>query len=105
MPALLPTASLLSLDGLVVCLALGPLGPGATRRLPLAFALCDGLASLAGPALGLPDAVAWAHGLAPAAVATYGLLVLALAARIRSADRANDLVYLLPVLLSLDNLV
>ena len=105
MDSLLLTASLLSLDGFAICLALGPLGPDTTRTLPLMFAICDGLASLIGPALAVPGVTTWAHELVPLTVASYGVLVLALAAHARPATRVGGLVYFLPVLLSVDNLV
>lgn len=99
---------LLGLDSLAVSFAVGLTpGRGGRRWLPLAFALCDGLGSWAGAALDLNlRALTGAGWLGPAAVAGYGLYVLASA---RTAARPTTdgawLVLVLPVCLSLDNLV
>ena len=103
---ILTAGLLLGLDSLVVSFAIGLTLGRVYCWLPLAFAVCDGLASWAGAALGLNlqllGGMSW---LGPAVVAGYGLYVLILA---RTATRlANNawIVVVLPVCLSLDNLV
>lgn len=108
----LPLGLLLGVDSLVVGLALGALQPSRSRHrcLALSFALCDGLASLLG---GTSQAaqwrayLEWCGWLGPAAVVGYGVLVLSLAwcgSRLAEA-RGSGLVLLLPLGLSVDNLV
>jgi putative Mn2+ efflux pump MntP len=101
---------LLALDSFVVCLALGTLPQPPLRRcwLVVSFALCDGLASWLGAASGAASylLLAGAEWLGPAAVAAYGLYVLALACRARwSAGSWAErwLVLGLPLCLSIDN--
>jgi len=85
---------LFSLDSLLFCLAAGPLLRDWPSRLRLAFAfgLCDGAASLIGPALPLPEPPAFALYLGAA-------FLLGLA-----AVRRRGILYGVPVILSLDNL-
>ena len=77
----------------------------------LAFAACDGAASLLGWALGadaLRSSAAWCEWLGPAAVAGYGAYVLWLAGRGRrlaDGGRGAGLAPAVPLALSLDNLV
>src|SRR5947209_17964755 len=105
---ILTAGLLLGLDSLAVSFAVGASPGGRPRRwLPLAFALCDGLAYWAGAALGplgLPPGVTW---VGPAAVAGYGLYVLAVArtAGGRAATAGAWLALAVPACLSLDNLV
>jgi hypothetical protein len=102
---ILTAAALLGLDGLVVCLALGRI----TRwrgRLALGFGLCDGASLLAGAWVGAslpPVATVVLSGAGPLATAVYGTGVLVLAGR--GATIHRRLVWLLPALLSLDNLM
>ena len=107
-------ALVLSLDTAAVGVGLGAALPARRRQrlaLTLAFALCDGLASYLGWALGLAwhDAPEGGEWLGPAAVAAYGVYILYLA--LRSGDLAANpgaarwLAFGLPVCLSLDNLV
>jgi putative Mn2+ efflux pump MntP len=107
---------LLGLDSLCICVAIGMLQPrGALPRgLAFAFGVCDGLSSLAGASLslaGLGTYLGRAVVLGPLAVALYAVFVLALTQRHRcSAPRASEhvgrvSVLLLPLCLSLDNLV
>jgi putative Mn2+ efflux pump MntP len=103
---ILTAGLLLGLDSLIVCFAIG-LSPGNRWRrwLPLTFALCDGLGWWLGSALG---SLVWpvAEWVGPAVVAGYGLYVLAWA---RTTQRwvasGSRLVFIVPIGLSLDNLV
>jgi putative Mn2+ efflux pump MntP len=113
MSNLLPVLALtLGLDSLAVGVGLGAPVRDARRRLrlALAFALCDGLASFLGWALGVAawrDSLEWAGWIGPAAVAGYGLYVLGLAwqsSRLSEAGAGGWLVLALPLCLSLDNL-
>jgi manganese efflux pump family protein len=105
---------MLALDSFAVSLAIGA-GPraGVPRRwLVLSFAMCDGLAFWLGACWlgGLRSLVEGWDWLGPAAVAGYGLYVLALAWRLRhlstgAGPRWYWLTLGLPLCLSLDNLV
>jgi putative Mn2+ efflux pump MntP len=105
-------ALVLSLDTAAVGVGLGAALPARRRQrlaLTLAFALCDGLASYLGWALGLAwhDAPEGGEWLGPAAVAGYALYVLALAwhsRRLAEARAGGWLALALPLCLSLDNL-
>src|SRR5262249_42702260 len=112
--SVLIVAALLGVDSFIVCLAVGALPPSTAprRQLALAFALCDGLASLISSVVGmdrLRSSLPWSDWLGPAAVAGYGLYVLYLAWRCQnlttSPGAARWLVFGLPFCLSLDNLV
>jgi putative Mn2+ efflux pump MntP len=101
----------LGIDSLVVGFGLGAAVPQRRRAwLVLAFALCDGLASWLGWALGAQawrSSLEWCEWLGPAAVAGYGVYVLGLAwggRRLAEAGRGSGLVFALPLALSLDNL-
>jgi hypothetical protein len=102
----LMAAMLLGIDSLVVSAALSPMfklwSPG--WRLAFAFGACDAGAFLIGSAFAWG---AWARDVAepalPAAVLAYGVYVLA-AARWSGYRAAARPAYLLPVLMSLDNL-
>jgi putative Mn2+ efflux pump MntP len=104
---LLITAPLLGVDSFVVSAALGPMfkpsGPG--WRMAVAFGACDAIAFVIGSAF---CGAAWIGQVTgptlPAAVLAYGLYVLA-AARWSSHRVSTRPVYLLPVLMSFDNLV
>ena len=107
---------LLGLDSLFACVGSRMVSPSRarTRGLILGFAVCDGLASLAGASLGadrLGTFLRWGDWLAPVAIGLYGLFVIALAGRSRwpgpgaSGDVGCPWVLLLPLCLSLDNLV
>jgi hypothetical protein len=89
-----PAIPFLSLDSLIVSMAIVMLGIPAPRNLRLcaAFAFCDGIATLTGLSI---------HGpLAPMLFGVYGIIMLVAVARVpwRSA-------YWAPALFSLDNLV
>jgi putative Mn2+ efflux pump MntP len=113
--AILPVGFLLSLDSLLVGAALGPSACTRTQRWTLAgaFGVCDGLASLLGSWLAPRDAASWpwCEWAGPLAVGGYGCFLLLLALWGRDAlaasrgGRARWLPFLLPVALSLDNLV
>jgi len=98
-------ALLLGSDGFTVSLALGPLitRTPARRRLALAFGLCDVAATIAGFALHRRIPGGWVAGGAPALALSYGCYVLVVA-RSAPARLHRWPAYLLPVLLSLDNL-
>jgi putative Mn2+ efflux pump MntP len=75
----------------------------------LAFGLCDGVAPLAGLALGKSLAVVhtWAPMFGSAAVGAYGLVVMIKSSRSEEPARRNShppVVAAIPVVLSLDNL-
>jgi putative Mn2+ efflux pump MntP len=96
----------LSLDSLVVSLALGPLlrPPSAYVRLALAFGACDALAYLIGGSLGWHIGGEWVRQASVLLVFCYGLYVLAVA--VLSLPRVVQWpVWILPILMSLDNLV
>jgi putative Mn2+ efflux pump MntP len=114
LPSLLTTGLLLGVDSFLVCFAVAALleRSAERRRLALAFGICDGLASLIGSVVGvdrLRSALDWSEWLGPAAVAGYGLYVLYVAWRCRrlakDTDTTGRLVFVLPICLSLDNLV
>jgi putative Mn2+ efflux pump MntP len=112
---LIAAALLLGLDSAIVSAAVGATGIDRPRqnRLAAAFGLCDGVASLIGFYL-IGSVVAGrfeglAHWVGPAAVAGYALLVLATARSARAivlttVARRAGLLYLLPLLMSTDNL-
>jgi hypothetical protein len=103
--SILIAAALLGIDGLVVCLALGRITQWR-GRLALGFGLCDGASLLAGAwsgALLPPATTVLLRGAGPLATAVYGTGVLVLAGR--SATIRGRFVWLLPALLSLDNLM
>jgi putative Mn2+ efflux pump MntP len=113
--AILPVGLLLGLDSLLVGAALGPSTRTRTYRWALAgaFGVCDGLASLLGSWLAPRDAAPgpWCEWAGTLAVGAYGCFLLFLALWGRDAlaaspgGRARWLPFLLPVALSLDNLV
>jgi len=97
---------LLSADSLVMSLALGPLvtSPASRFRLAAMFGACDGLAVLAGAALGQG---VWGSAVAEKAVPLYALAygICCLVAAHWNRFRANPrLAFVLPVLMSFDNL-
>jgi hypothetical protein len=102
----LMAAMLFGIDSLVVSAALSPMfklwSPG--WRLAFAFGACDAIAFLVGSAFSLGP---WARDVAepalPAAVLAYGFYALA-AVRWSGFRAAARPAYLLPVLMSLDNL-
>jgi putative Mn2+ efflux pump MntP len=106
---------LLGLDSLAAGLGIGMSPPGPGRwRLALAFAACDGLASLLGAALSaerLAAYLSWSEWLGPLALGSYGVYVMLLTARRHrsppgAAERpAGPLTLVLPLCLSLDNLL
>jgi putative Mn2+ efflux pump MntP len=100
---------LLGLDSLAVGLGLGA---AVSRRdrilLAVAFAACDGVASLLGWVAGAAawrTSLAWCEWLGPAAVAAYGAYVLFVAWRGRRLAGGGRLALAVPLCLSLDNLV
>jgi hypothetical protein len=99
MTASLITPAVLGLDGFAVCVALGPLGFGIWRSMPLVglFGLCDGLALLAGGAF---HPSPWNGAVVPAMAAVWAVLVLLL-----TIKRTPSILPLLPVLLAFDNLL
>jgi putative Mn2+ efflux pump MntP len=102
---------LLGLDSLVVGLGLGAAVSRRDRlRLAVAFAVCDGVASLLGWAAGAAAwraSLAWCEWLGPTAVAGYGAYVLFLGCRGRrlAEGGGGGLALTVPLCLSLDNLV
>jgi putative Mn2+ efflux pump MntP len=111
MAKVLMLACVLSVDTLIVSIALGTLGLGrsAKRNLVLLFSLCDSVASVAGWFVGefwLRDAGALFGRLEGAALGLYAALVIALGWSTRATlqgQRSAKLFYALPLLLSLDN--
>jgi hypothetical protein len=113
MVGLAGAALLLSLDSVVVSFALGACRIGGQRKwLAAAFGLCDGTASLVGLFLGISIAgkiaVVGEWG-GPALVGAYAVILLVCARLGRGmADSRSRLVipwlYLLPLVMSLDNL-
>jgi hypothetical protein len=93
----LASSLLLGLDSALCCLAVGAIMPSVRQRLglALAFGLCDGIASIAGSMLASPFAEP-----SDAAIYLCCAAVLGLAARYW-----RPLVFALPVLMSIDNLV
>jgi putative Mn2+ efflux pump MntP len=104
---------LLGLDSLAIGTSLGGLmpEPGRRIRLALAFALCDGLASLLGSTArieSLRSGLEWCGWLGPVGLSGYGLYVLFLARRCQEMTSPSTSIggaFCLPVCLSLDNLV
>ena len=88
----------LGLDGFIVCVGLGTLRFGWTRRYLLATmcGITDAVATAAGAAYGMR--VSW-ENLIPGIVAAWLLVVLL------SGKRARTLAFSLPIPLALDNLV
>ena len=113
MAKLLALPFALSLDSLIVSISLGTLGLGRTtkRNLVFLFALCDGIASLAGSML----AGRWLAGFSVlfrtfevSALSLYALLIVALGSYARSAvrrQRGLNWFYVFPFALCLDNFV
>jgi putative Mn2+ efflux pump MntP len=103
----LPLALLLSLDSFVVCIALGTFvsGRATRRRLVLAFGGCDALATLAGAAHGPLATIGWMGNAGPALLGVYGIAVLLAGWWGRAVAGDRRVLFALPVLLSLDNLV
>jgi putative Mn2+ efflux pump MntP len=112
MVQLITAALLLGLDSAVVSFALGTTGVARPRqrRLAFAFGMCDAAASLAGFYIGSAVTGRFdglAHWIGPVLVALYALLVLATArsaGAVAAIARRSWPLYLLPVLMSLDNL-
>jgi putative Mn2+ efflux pump MntP len=106
MSSFLLTALLLSLDSFVVAVALSPLikSPVSRWRLASLFGVCDGLAVLVGSALG--HSVPGLHineRVVPFFVVVFGLYWL-VAAQWKQFRAHPRLVFILPALMSLDNL-
>ena len=98
-------ALLLGSDSFIVSLALGPLitRPPARRRLALAFGTCDAVATVVGLVLHWHIPGGWVTGAAPVLAFAYGSYLLVIA-RVSPARLRRWPAYLLPALLSLDNL-
>jgi putative Mn2+ efflux pump MntP len=96
-------ALMLSIDSLIVSFALGPFVPSGARRAKLAILLgvCDALAVAAGALLGRAPG-AWNHA-GPALLFAYAVCVLA-AGRLGSRVVERWPIFLVPVVMSLDNL-
>lgn len=102
----------LALDSFAVSASVGSAGLSRSRHfsLPLAFGICDGLASLIGATFEFgpnTGSIRWIPWIGPLMVATYALYVLLLARLTLSLGRGRDshmLVFGLPLCLSLDNL-
>jgi manganese efflux pump family protein len=103
----------LALDSFAVSASIGAAGLTRSRYLglPIAFGICDGLASLLG-ALIQPgpnfSATGWLGWIGPLSVATYALYVLVLTrlTLFRGSQPGNRwMVFGLPLCLSLDNLL
>jgi putative Mn2+ efflux pump MntP len=73
--------------------------------LSLLFGVCDGLSAYLGATLVHVDldSMPWAHNMGPILVAAYAVYVLALASNAQAIVRSRPLLFVLPVLLSLDN--
>ena len=102
---LLFSAGLLSLDSLIVSLALSPLIRTPSQRWLMAglFGFCDGLAVVAGYGFGgLVGGLAWAHEAGPIFALCGGVYCL-VAAFWRTFRADLRMAYLLPVLMSIDN--
>jgi hypothetical protein len=97
---------LLGVDSAVVGFAAAPLLRGRRGRILLAVAcgVADALASALGTLLGRPWGAA-GEALPAVLLALYGLAVLAGAARLRFAGLGAGTCLVLPVLLSIDNLL
>ena len=108
MTGLISAHVLYGLDSLILCVGLGQLC--RPRRvwfvLASAFGLADGAGALLGSKLAeiWPDASLAPIAFSPAAVAAYGLLVLAATARVRAIVTSPFALACMPILLSLDNL-
>lgn len=111
MAKLLFLAFVLSLDTLLVSIALGTTGLGrATKRnLVLLFAFCDGAASLAGGVLAAPwlkDVGILFASVEASVLCLYAILIIALGWYTRAAakpPRDANWLYALPLVLCLDN--
>lgn len=103
----------LGLDSFLVSVPLGAtrLDAAQRRRLALAFAVCDGGASLLGWITGMAEwcnSLAFFEWLGPVAVGCYGIYALGLAwygRRLAEAGPGRWMAISLPLCLSLDNLV
>jgi putative Mn2+ efflux pump MntP len=97
------TALMLSVDSLVVSFALGPFVVSRARRTKMAilFGVCDALAVAAGALLGRAPG-SWNHA-GPALLLAYAVCVLA-AGRLGSRVVERWPIFVLPVVMSLDNL-
>ena len=112
MTKLVMLALVLSFDTLLASISLGTLGleRSMKRNLVFLFALCDGVASLAGSVLStrvLGGGSFWPAALQGITVSFYLLLIVAFAVyepAIRRNHRGFALFYALPVVLCLDNL-
>ncbi len=97
-------AFLLSSDSLVAGVALAPLvSPRGRWILAAVFGLADGLGTLLG-GMALPHLPLAAAGIAPLAIAAYGVYLFAVSMWVRRPS-GHPLIYVTPVLLSIDNLV
>src|SRR5579864_7267195 len=105
MIAYLLSGCLLSLDSLVVSLALGPLFQSWTQRWRFAALLgtCDGLATLVGCSFGWNGWIGFDRRVVPLVILTFGIYYL-VAARWDKFRSDLRLVFALPVLMSFDNL-
>jgi putative Mn2+ efflux pump MntP len=111
MAKLLFLAFVLSLDTLLVSIALGTTGLGrATKRnLVLLFAFCDGAASLAGGVLAAPwlkDVGILFARVEASVLCLYAILIIALGWYARAAAKPRrdaNWLYALPLVLCLDN--
>jgi len=108
----LTRALLLSLDTFLVSMALGTLrlGRSRERRLAALFSLCDGLASVVGYLIAgvLLSEADWFGKLGVWSLCFYAGLIVFLGCSARGAMRFQNgakFLYILPVILSLDNLV
>lgn len=100
---LLRSALILGIDSAVAAIAVGPLIRGGWARLAVAllFGACDAAASFAAWSFGFVPP-RWFAATGAGGVALYGAYLLALGG---IAGRRRRLLYVLPVLLSLDNLL
>src|SRR6516165_8967345 len=115
MTTLLLLAFTLSLDSFRVSLGLGGLSLSWRRQAHIvcSFALCDGVAPLAGLAAGISAASYarfWTQHLGPFIVFAYGVYVTCVAARFRGGERHTQvrkswMLLGIPLTLSLDNIV
>jgi len=106
MGAFLFTAFILGLDSFVVAVALSPLirSPASRCRLASLFGICDGLAVVAGSALGAAGlGLHIGAGAVPCFAIVFGVYCL-IAAQWQRFRVHPRLVWLLPPLMSLDNL-
>ncbi len=114
MISLIYAALLLSIDSVLVSFALGACRIESKQRdrLAAAFGVCDGAASLIGLLLGVSLASKLAllgHWAGPALVGAHAVIILVLARLGRTmtdsgSRRGIQLLYLFPIVMSLDNL-